>query len=134
MTIKKLTAAACALAAVLCVPDSRVTMRAASPYAISILDVPGSSLTAATGIDILGRVVGYFVDSSGTHGFLASNGSFTTISYPGAAWTAAYGVNTAGQVVGAFGSDATNGRHGFLLSGGKYSTFDVPLELVTYTE
>lgn len=113
---------------IVCLSTPRVSVVSApapAAFAVSPIDVPGSSLTAATGIDILGRIVGYYADGSGTHGFLLENGSFSPISYPGAAWTAAYGVNTAGQIVGGYGPDGTSGRHGFLRSGGSFSTFDV---------
>jgi beta-lactamase regulating signal transducer with metallopeptidase domain len=104
--------------------------RAADTYTVSAIDVPGSRLTVASGIDIAGRVVGYYTDGSGTHGFLLTNsngGSYSTIDVPGAGWTAAFGISNSGQIVGGFGpSDAPRGRHGFLLSGGSFSTFDVP--------
>jgi len=128
MTTKSLTpgilAAGC-LAATLALPSLRAAP-AAGPYAVSVIDVPGAKLTVATGTDILGRIVGYFTDDGGTHGFRLESGSFMTISYPGAAWTAAYGINMAGQVVGTYGANEATGRHGFLLSNGSYSTFDVP--------
>jgi probable HAF family extracellular repeat protein len=101
-------------------------VRAAGSYAITIVDVPGAESTTASGIDILGHVVGAYVDARGTHGFLFSDGAVTTIDYPGAPWTSAFGINTAGQIVGAYGTNATNGRHGFLLSGGRFSSLDVP--------
>src|SRR4029079_16275045 len=78
-------------------------------------------------IDIAGRIVGYYTDNSGTHGFVFNSGAYSAIDVPGARWTVAYGINNAGQIVGGFGSsDAATGRHGFLLSGGSFSTFDVP--------
>src|SRR5262245_26764799 len=92
-------AAALCVAAMVAV--SQPAARTVSGFTVTPIDVPGSILTAATGIDTLGRIVGYFVDGSGTHGFLFERGTFTTISYPGAAWTAAYGVNSSGQIVGA---------------------------------
>jgi probable HAF family extracellular repeat protein len=97
-----------------------------SPYTFATIDVPGSSLTVATGIDTVGRVVGYYSDDRGTHGFLLGGSALSTIDYPGAAWTAAYGINAAGQIVGAYGPSELTGRHGFLLGGGNFSSFDVP--------
>src|SRR5262245_61708623 len=84
----------------------------ADAYTVSTIDVPGSTFTAANGIDVLGRIVGQYVDARGTHGFEFVNGEFSTLDYPGAPWTAAYGVNTAGQIVGAYGPDGAGGRHG----------------------
>src|SRR5262249_35052599 len=101
-------------------------LRAGTSYRLSMIDVPGSKLTVATGIDTVGRVVGYFADGEGTHGFIWSGGAFTPISFPGAAWTAAYGVNTAGQVVGSYGPNESAGRHGFLRSGANFSSIDFP--------
>jgi len=99
---------------------------AVAGYNFSTIDVPASELTVACGIDVLGRIVGYAVDGTGTHGFLLNNGAFSSIDVPGAAWTAAYGVNTAGQIVGAYGPGGATGRHGFLRTGGAFSSFDVP--------
>src|SRR6185295_12720771 len=63
------------------------TTEAAGPYSFSTLDAPAGSLTVACGIDIVGRIVGYYEDGTGTHGFLLNNGGFSTIDFPGAAWT-----------------------------------------------
>jgi len=108
------------------VPSTGGVPRAADGYSVSTIDIPGSISTVANGIDILGRAVGYYTDSAGTHGFLASSSGVSKIDYPGAAWTAAYGINAAGQVVGAYGPNGAAGRHGFLLGDGKFSSFDVP--------
>jgi hypothetical protein len=102
-------------------------MQAADGYTFSTIEVPGSSQTVASGIDLLGRVVGYYSDSTGTHGFLYNSGSITKIDYPGSGWAAALGINNTGQIVGAYGaSDAPSGRHGFLLAGSSFSSFEVP--------
>jgi uncharacterized membrane protein len=99
----------------------------AGGYTFSTIEVPGSSLTVASGIDLTGRVVGYYSDGSGTHGFLYNSGSFTRIDYPGAGWTVALGISNSGQIVGSYGaSDAPSGRHGFLLAGNSFSSFEVP--------
>jgi probable HAF family extracellular repeat protein len=104
-----------------------VTARAADTYSFSTFDFPGSHSTFASGIDTAGRIVGYYTDDGGTHGFVFNNGAYSAIDVPGAHWTVAYGINSTGQIVGGFGSsDASSGRHGFLLSGGSFSTFDVP--------
>ncbi len=109
------------------VVQARQAPAAAGEYAFTTIDVPGSASTVTTGIDISGRMVGYYSDTAGgTHGFSVSNGRFQTIDYPGSRWTAAYAINNQGQIVGAYGSDPGSGRHGFLLGGGNFSTFDVP--------
>lgn len=46
-------------------------------YTFTTLDVPGSSLTRAHGINIRGDIVGLF-NKSGGHGFLRHKGSYTT--------------------------------------------------------
>jgi len=103
------------------------TILAADGYTFSTLEVPGSSLTVASNIDLLGRVVGYYSDTTGTHGFLYNNGSFTRIDYPGSGWTVALGISTNGQIVGSYAaSDAPTGRRGFLLAGSSFSSFVVP--------
>ena len=100
--------------------------QAYNAYTFSTIEVPGSSSTVASGVDALGRIVGYYGDGGGTHGFLFDNGAYSAIDFPGAKWTVAYGVNASGQIVGAYGQDEFSGRHGFLLNRGNFSTFDFP--------
>lgn len=59
------------------------------------------------------------------HGFLDTNGIFTSITYPGATFTAAYGINDSGQIVGIYQSGAT-ARRGFLYDGGTFNTINYP--------
>src|ERR1017187_7879811 len=124
--LKRIAATGFVLAGVIGVLSYRLTARAVAAYNVSTIDVPASSLTVACGIDMLGRIVGYYADGAGTHGFLFNNGAFSTIAFPGATWTVAYGVNTAGQIVGAYGPNELNGRHGFLRSGGRFFSLHVP--------
>jgi beta-lactamase regulating signal transducer with metallopeptidase domain/uncharacterized membrane protein len=122
-------AALVTLAGPLAIGIVQASARQAQPqaaYTFTTIDIPESTLTVATGIDTLGRVVGYYADARGTHGFLLNGGALSTIDFPGAAWTAAYGINAAGQIVGAYGPNETTGRHGFLLSGSNFSSFDFP--------
>ena len=93
-------------------------------------DVPGSTLTAAQGINAEGAVVGNYIDSSSKqHGFLLLGGSFTAIDYPGALTTAVRGINSQGDVVGVH-IDATGlpggGNRGFLLQQGVYKDVNYP--------
>ena len=53
----------------------------AAPYTFTTLDVPGAIFTAAVGINNAGQVVGFFRDSSGQHGFVAS-----PVPLPAAVW------------------------------------------------
>src|SRR5205823_6420676 len=76
------------------------------------IDVPGSSFTQPESINDAGQIVGSFVNSTGTHGFLDARGSVTPIDVPGASFTEAHDINNAGQIVAVF--FAGTGRHGFL--------------------
>jgi len=55
-----------------------------------------------------GQIVGQYSDANAVlHGFLLSQGSFTTIDYPGAIDTRLTGINPEGQIVGQ--DNASNG-------------------------
>jgi len=100
----------------------------AGPFTFTRIDVPNSCCTVAQGINNSGQIVGYFVGDDLPHGFLLSEGTFTTIDYPNSLLTyGAYGINDAGQIVGTF-YDGT-GNHGFLLSAGTFTSIDVPNSL-----
>ena len=78
------------------------------------IDVPGASLTRATGINDSGQIVGDYQDGKGFHGYLLdSNGTFTRLDVPGAASTHAYGINDNGLIVGQY-TDSTGNTHGVL--------------------
>ncbi len=56
-------------------------------------------------INDAGEMVGFFTDSANSHGFLHSNGSFTTLDDPLAiAGTFAMGINASGEIVGWYGA------------------------------
>ena len=86
----------------------------ASSFTFTTIDVPGSDLTDARGINDAGQIVGMFRDGlGGVHGFLLNEGTFMTIDGPGnVQFTEAFGINNAGQIVGTFADDT--GVHGFL--------------------
>ena len=92
------------------------------------LDVPGSDLTEAVGLNDRGQVVGDYRDAgSGVfHGFVWDAGVFSTIDvpFPGAISTAAVGINRFGDIVGFY--DDANGRHGFVFKDGEFSTTVFP--------
>jgi uncharacterized membrane protein len=127
--------------------------RAATLYTFTPFDVPGATQTAAFGINDRGKIVGFFIDSAGVHGFLfaprrddgehdkrADGGSFTTIDVPGTFTTEARDINNAGRIVGFFIESRFNGpEHGFLFisrrddgehdkraDGGTFTQIDVP--------
>jgi probable HAF family extracellular repeat protein len=123
----QIAALACLLSAAFGMWTLSHTVHAADAYSVTTLDYPGSISTVATSIDIAARIVGFYTDTNGTHGFVFNNGSYSAVDVPGALWTAAYGINNTGQIVGGFGaSENPDGRHGFLISGGSISTIDVP--------
>ena len=103
------------------------------PYSFAAIDVPGglAGSTWAQGINNAGQIVGIFQTCPGScyHGFLDTNGTFTTIDAPGAVGplgsTYAHGINAAGQIVGIFG-DASGAQHGFLDTNGTFTTIDAP--------
>jgi probable HAF family extracellular repeat protein len=99
---------------------------------LTTLMLPFSNLASSEGIGIndSGQIVGvYFSSSNGTfvaHGFLDSNGAFSSIDDPGAAGTYAYGINDSGVIVGfeQIGPQLTNAA--FIDNNGTFTTFQVP--------
>lgn len=62
--------------------------------------------TGAFAINVLGRIVGGFIDADGIpHGYYLKNGIFTTIDPPDALGTRAFGVNVLGHIVGGWTDD-----------------------------
>lgn len=80
----------------------------------------------AVDINDSGEVVGRWADPTGiNHGFLFSNGSYTSFDVPGASgFTDAVGINSKGQIVGSY--SLNNVSHSFLLSNGTFTTIDPP--------
>lgn len=101
----------------------------------TILNVPGSDATFATGINNAGQVVGYaeFLASPNPHEnlFLWQNGVFTLYDPPDGGFGSALGINNAGQVVGTY-YDHSDILHGFIWQNGVYSDLEVPGALHTY--
>src|SRR5262249_12580418 len=95
---------------------------------LTTIDVPNATSAFALDINADGFVVGRYVSSGRTHGFLRSpDGELTTIDVPGATFTAAVGINARGDIVGQFGlPPLTAQRHGFLLRDGVFTVFDPP--------
>jgi probable HAF family extracellular repeat protein len=82
------------------------------------INVPGAMplTTAATAINNLGQITGYFGDRTGGHIFVDTAGVFTTFDIPGnnpAISPQAFGINDRGQIVGRFSTDFGH-SHGFL--------------------
>ncbi len=83
---------------------------------LTAFDVPGATLTVATGIDSRGEIVGRYTAAGVNHGFLLIGGQFSSIDYPGATFTGATGISPSGDILGRY-QDANNVSHGFLLVG-----------------
>jgi probable HAF family extracellular repeat protein len=95
---------------------------------VSLISVPGSLVTVVSKINDAGNIVGAYLDANGaTHGFLFSNGRYSSIDFPGAVATEALGINNKinFDIVGDY-TDAHGVTHGFLLQGGNFSIVDAP--------
>jgi len=69
---------------------------------------PGSAQTQVVGINNLGNTGGFYVDTAGTtHGFLDTQGVFTTVDAPKTAFNQILGVNDYGVAVGYSSIDPT---------------------------
>ena len=83
---------------------------------ITTLDVPGSDLTFAGGINDLGDVAGAYNTSAAPNvpnGFILHEGKFVTVNVPGAASTAIDGINIIGQIAGTY-DDAAGNQYSFV--------------------
>ena len=93
--------------------------------AITSFDYPGASATGAGGVNNSGVITGYYNDIAGTHGFVDTNGAFTSFDCTGSAGlTNAHAINNNGEIVGV--CDNGSGSHGFLNSNGSFTYFDFP--------
>jgi probable HAF family extracellular repeat protein len=88
--------------------------------------VPGASSTRANGINSRGQIAGSYTDAAKVnHGFVFSDGVFTTFDFPSPGTTIGYlTINPQGDLAGVFKNSA--GDHGFVLSAGNLSTIDFP--------
>jgi probable HAF family extracellular repeat protein len=76
------------------------------------ISVSDSVDTDVTGVNQLGQIVGFYVDTAGNdHGYLYQDGRFTEIDFPGAQSTDVNGINAQGEIVGTY-IDA-QGLHAF---------------------
>jgi len=102
--------------------------------------VPGSTNTAASGVNTSGEIVGVynltFDLSTGTTSaasFLYNNGVYTTVSVPGSLSTFVSGINDQGQIVGSF-TDSHGVYHGFIDTAGSFTTLDASGAQGTYLD
>ncbi len=107
------------------------TTIAASPECVGdlhldahLIEVPGSVITQAFGINNLGDVVGLYADMQGNiHGFVMKNSRINPLDFPNAIATGAFGINDSGAVVGYFYDSQIN-LHGFLYKDGSFQQLD----------
>jgi probable HAF family extracellular repeat protein len=100
----------------------------------TIISVPGASSTdIASGyssfaigpaINDLDQVIGTYIDSTGSHSFLYSNGSYITLAVPGAQTMALIQINNAGEVLGSYTD--SSGTHSFVYANGVYTRIAFP--------
>jgi hypothetical protein len=115
-----------------------VPVLCAQSYTFTSLSVPfaGATQTRAVGINDLGAITGWYIDSrSLTHGFfpqgfVLENRQYTPLGFPGASTTSPAGINLRGEIVRVY-SSAAGVPHGFLLKGSvlRPLTFPVPSQL-----
>ena len=108
-------------------PDGKITTFQAPGADIKPADAGG---TNATGINALGAITGYYLDSKGvSHGFLRSpDGKFTTFEVSGSGGYGSYPIalNLEGAIVGYY-TDSNYSFHAFLRSpDGKFTTWIGP--------
>ncbi len=94
------------------------------------VDYPGDFTfsTGAAGINNIGMISGSYTggegDNYGLHGFVESNGSYTSFDCSSLKVTDGYGINNKGDIVGFYFD--VSGQHGFLFSSGVCSRIDYP--------
>jgi len=97
---------------------------------VVVLDVPGSLLTEATGLNDLDEAVGDFRGEDGLfHGFIYRNGSFASIDHPSGGDTGASGINNRGQIVGCYASCSRGFLHDSDTSA--FTPIDIPGAITT---
>jgi probable HAF family extracellular repeat protein len=110
--------------------SASVLAQGPSPENFVTIDHPeGFNGTYANGINDAGAVVGRWSDDA-DHGFILTNGVFTTIDVPGSVQSEARAVNSTGSIVGYY-TDADGATHGYLLEAGTFSTIDAPSAVYT---
>src|SRR5437899_647800 len=160
LRIAALTIAASLLLVGLTVPFGTALAQSKQPLNFKSVDVPlaGVTLTSAIGINAQGDIVGRYAVGAVGHGYLLSDGTYTTIDDPNGdgssqaqgikvedgvyalldlpsyvMWSDARDINPSGEIVGFF-VDAANKTHGFLLRKGEFTTIDFPGEDVVSTQ
>jgi len=97
-------------------------------YAFTTLMVAGAVNTDAWDINNHGLIVGHYVASNVTHGFVANrHGRFMTIDAPGAVFTQATAINDRGDIAGTYRLASDSVLHAYLRhTDGSFTNIDVP--------
>jgi hypothetical protein len=103
-------------------------------------DYPGAAITQCHGINRDGAIVGRYLSAKNAgqgggqgklheHGFLMSNGVFTSVDFPNANTTDAWKITDRGNIVGDWsdnGALQSGSVHGYVLQDGHFTSHDVP--------
>jgi uncharacterized membrane protein len=135
-------------AAVLFISVATAGAATTETFVPTTIHYPGSTSTAARGINNSGDIVGTYscaaacinpltgeASTAGTHGFLLQDGVYTRIDVPAAGRTAttARGISEQGTIVGHY--TAAGVQHGFVYFEGNYVyPIDVPAELFDHPD
>ncbi len=110
------------------VSNSSATAEAGGSYSFNnaIEDPAAVSITAPSGVNDAGQIVGTYFSGGKSNGFLHDGGSYITLDDPAATGgTSANAINDSGEVVGTYSDGWT--QSGFLFSNGTYITLNDPL-------
>ncbi len=110
------------------VSNSSATAEAGGSYSFNnaIEDPAAVSITAPSGVNDAGQIVGTYFSGGKSNGFLHDGGNYITLDDPAATGgTSANAINDSGEVVGTYSDGGT--QSGFLFSNGTYITLNDPL-------
>ena len=110
------------------VSNSSVTTKVGGSYSFnnSIDDPAAVSITAPSGINDAGQIVGTYFSGGKSNGFLHDGSDYITLDDPAATGgTSANAINDSGEIVGTYSAGGT--QSGFLFSNGTYVTLNDPL-------
>ena len=110
------------------VSNSSATAEAGGSYSFNnAIDDPAAiSITAPSGINDAGQIVGTYFSGGKSNGFLHDGSNYITLDDPAATGgTSANAINDSGEVVGTYSAGGT--QSGFLFSNGTYITLNDPL-------
>ncbi|MGB7102285.1 MAG: hypothetical protein WBD95_26430, partial [Xanthobacteraceae bacterium] len=110
------------------VSNSSATTEAGGSYSFNnAIDDPAAvSITAPSGINDAGQIVGTYFSGGKSNGFLHDGSNYITLDDPAATGgTSANAINDSGEVVGTYSAGGT--QSGFVFSNGTYVTLNDPL-------